>query len=115
MFERVKIYRNRPYAIQTGGTDGVVSAVLRGNDGSCNHRIALWKSWLFDSNCPCAYPISSKILDWCVDGNNTGVVFDRISLAYELLPGTQQEGRRRRARKRKKSDKNEEARKKKYG
>ena len=79
---------------------GVVSVLLQGSDGSRNHRIALYNNWLFDSNCDNAYPLCKTMLDWCVDGHNTGVKFSRVWYAYAMLENDIGcgKGKRRRAR-----------------
>jgi hypothetical protein len=79
----------------------VVSAVLLGSDGSHNHRVAVWGSWLFDSNLPTAIPLTQDNLNWCVDGNNVGTTCVSMEDAYVLLSQTKNVARRNQRKRRK--------------
>ena len=75
---------------------GVVSAIPVGADGSCNHRVAFWKNWLFDSNLSNAVPMTQDHLNWCVDSNNSGSICVGLKDAYELVSEYISSGRKRR-------------------
>ena len=85
-------------------SSSVVSAVLFGSDGSHNHRVAMWGSWLFDSNLATAIPLTQDSLNWCVDGNGGGTTCVSIEDAYILSQN--QKVSRRNQRKRRKLKKN---------
>ena len=48
----------------------VTSCTLFGSDGSFNHCVAFYDSYLYDSNCDTAYPLTNQSLNWCVGSNN---------------------------------------------
>ena len=95
-FNRLEIHKKMDICILQKERSGVVSAILVGSDGSCNHRVAFWKNWLFDSNLSNAVPLTQDHLNWCVDSNISGIICVGLKDAYELVSECRTSGRRRR-------------------
>ena len=92
-------YKTMDLSILQTQRSGVVSAIVVGSDGSCNHRVAIWNNWCFDSNCLSAVLLTWENINWCVDGDESGTICVGIKDAYELISETRCSGRRKRRQK----------------
>jgi len=67
------------------------SAILEGEYGSRTHAVAIWDGMVFDSNVPCALPLSKETLDFCCLGS-----FVRLGSVVKVVRNERHKRERRR-------------------